>query len=852
MRKKFLSCLLIFIIVFVVPTGYQSAAPEDPPFSFDYESNEQTESFFLENDEFYTLFFGTPFYGGKEIAPIPQAIDFQKARIEKVEEIIGLSEKIVENADSMRERLDSVTEDLFSYLEIIADSDSELVEFDNVITSEIGLILARRELAEVHYLTLSDLQIDEPIIESFFDYTRVITTIDIAGSYIELLDSLGLYAGYCIALFEDHDIDKIRQAGVELDKNMLILDEMMDEVDILIESVESISYGIMQLAAADHHMAIASLDFIQGAIPELKELVEGLSPGDVLGLEDIEFISEYLDYYEDFALSLSEKLSDYEVEEIIATDMSNPGVAYAGGTDSYSQAMTSLEAPAKPEVQPGLLGRGWNALRNGGSAIASGVGSAVTTVGQTMRTGAGLLVETADATAFGVSRVATGIYYGNSSREIAGECFERLDTAVNRMIDYEMGADVYRTAGQYLDTAGDYVGEVAASVPGGIAAGLAIVSGELTGYDSRLTRAIDTSMEWSTWAARGLARTTAGFFTGLGSGIYQVANPESSTGDLINGTVRIGLSVIGGSKTMGTASEALGLAGRQGLTIARKGLGFISRALPARASSLLSHVGSSATSTAAAALNKVAPGLSSKLSRLITEGARKPFMQTAREYGQHIIGEAGNSLSGLFRHSYKGLPGLKEAIFDSVGRSLPEYSNNLAASWVDDFVRDRLSEGLEWMVTSDDSIEGHWDVIIRQVVGFNAGEERFGRRAVFYRNGTGTLFMGTYRFSAFAEALSEIDLYHEDGVIAGAAEAKVIVPDYLDSVSGLESECHFIIEVTGSVREDAEHGEIIVLSMSVTGPSALETQPTDEKGNQYERCVDFSTKTTLLTLTRRD
>jgi hypothetical protein len=43
---------------------------------------------------------------------------------------------------------------------------------------------------------------------------------------------------------------------------------------------------------------------------------------------------------------------------------------------------------------------------------------------------------------------------------------------------------------------------------------------------------------------------TVGMFTGLGKGIYKLANKESTAGTLIEGGLDVGLSLIGGSKTV--------------------------------------------------------------------------------------------------------------------------------------------------------------------------------------------------------------------------------------------------------------------------------------------------------------
>ncbi len=713
MKRRFMSLFIVFMMVFAFPTGYPNANPATnsavAPFSFDYEIDENTERFFLENDEFETLLFGSPFYGGREVLPIPEAVQFQTVRENKVGEIIALAKKIMETAHILSHGLDSAIEDLFSYLSIIAESDSELEEFDEVIASEITLILARREIAEAQYFTFMEEEIDEAIIKSLFDYIGAIIAMGVAGNYIELFDTVGLYAGYCISLFEDHPSEVIREAGKVLDEQMLALNDMVDYVDILLESVESMGYGFMQLAAGDHYMALASVQFIEDSIPELTVLVEGLTPGEVLTLEDIEFIAEYLDYYGEYAAILRGKLLEDYIEDFSLVSMGHPteksgtgnsgwGVAKAALASHYSHAIASLEEPAETEVSRGFFGRGWDALKSGGTSIANGVGTAVTTVGKTLRTGAGVIVETADATAYGMVRIGTGIYYGNTSLEIAGECFERLDTAVNRMIDDEMGADVYKTAGQYLEIAEDYAAEIPTAIPGGIFATLGIAAGELTGYDSYLTRGLDSMFEWSTWATRGVSKTTAGFFTGLGKGIYKVANPKSTTGEIVSGAVEIGLALIGGSKIMGTASQALELGGKKGITVAKQGLDFISRALPGKASHFLSHIGNAATSKASAALNKVAPGLAHKLSGLLGEGAKKPLMQASKEYATHILGQAGSSLKGLFLESYRGLPGLKKGLLEVFGKSFTEYSNNLAGAWLDEYLGKKIAGGVEWLL----------------------------------------------------------------------------------------------------------------------------------------------------------
>ncbi len=219
-----------------------------------------------------------------------------------------------------------------------------------------------------------------------------------------------------------------------------------------------------------------------------------------------------------------------------------------------------------------------------------------------------------------------------------------------------------------------------------------------------------TYADYAPWLAGQLASVGVGCFTGLGKGIYQLANQKSSNVDLAEGGLNIILSFVGGSKTILKASAALKGTASGAKIVYEEGINFVKKAIvgyeekeaSAAAKALLKEKGLSAGGVDGLFKNlniiKKAPIEQEALKKGAEQTAKKidVLVNAAKEDIKAIPGRGYEAFADLVNKEYAfTLEGIKKSVLDTIGKSSVELMDNFLGSKADEALVDWVSSLFE-------------------------------------------------------------------------------------------------------------------------------------------------------------
>lgn len=650
------------------------------PFTMDFEIDEDVIDFYINNTSFDDIVDGGPYYISSQNPIQPLLIEYEKLKTEKVNEAIDITEKIFNQAKEVKSHLDQLKNDFIYMMDLALEHEKDLKD----ASKEFGkIILEYQILEELLIMTYESIEVptDDDVLKARFEYLKTNLAVELQEVIVDDLEQFTTLAILLYFEFVDSNDEVIVDIATKFMQDMEIINELSEIVWDMQDNVINLDFILKQINTAEYYIGLASLDYIQNEIPEIRKLLDNADENEVLNLEDIEFLKEYLDIYDDFSKDLIVMLEDIDEKYLLDIDTNITlqnnyyfPKATAQGRD-YSQRSLSIFTSNEPIGQkmrrvPGLM---LDNMKDGLRQARQSIGAAVE--------GANMLTKTTFD--YGLSW-----WYGNDVKDTQAILDENGKALRARWENDELGADVYQQAIDYFDYT-DSTGQAIADQ------GVQALFGE-----GNLS-----------WLAGHTGRITVGMFTGFGKGTMQILNPRSSGGELAEGLLSVSLSLIGGSKVIFKGSQvasggakSLRLAGQKSINALErflasghiKNLKRISsdilqnkKLTKEMARTLINNAKRISRNTAIQQkLQAVSQSINQQFLDLMKQGGRT-FLTNMKKGSKEAYKEF---MQQAFEHS---LSGYKDALIGVLGNSFTEYINNLVASKADDMFKTMVKEYID-------------------------------------------------------------------------------------------------------------------------------------------------------------
>lgn len=730
MKRIICFVLVAMIVSWGFPGCGRKKVELNSPFSFDYATSKDNAAFFLDNDTIGSLILSGPFYCGNKPLILNNGDAFEEARMRKVDEIKDESERLFKLALDIKPDVESLRNSYLEYLDVALMNESKLKAYGKEALSQIVSLKSKEELAEMEYSSMSAEGIDNPGAKALADYLKVVKAQEISSLYLQDINNITVLASMALVMLEESTAEPIKNANKKLDSDMKQVDRLQKKIKELVISMERIKFGFSQLETADYYMAVESIKFIEKTMPDIRAKASDLKDGENLSADDVEFIKSYVDYYDKFNKELQRNLQGIDKSRLIQAWKGRSilfNTAYAADNGGYSNAVTSLIEPVKEvKIQDeGILSKGWNGLK-----------SAVKTAQQTT----GIILDSAGAAARNIARVPVGIYYGNSPSEIWEDMKKNSQEVIDNYNKGTSGSMILKEAEGYLDAAEEGVGDAAAS-----AVEYAIGKGNIS------------------WIVGGAAKLTAGMFTGLGKGIYKLANQNSTTLDYVTGALDVVLSLVGGSKVVIKASKIPALIkglGAEGKMLAKGGINLVKTSKLIVQNKLMSQkiletIGRDMTqkeilsvisNTAEISIKEAMVKVIERENKVLVQKMGDMLLKGGKEALEEGSKTIKDSIADMVTKSFNSdMKGVFEALKTAVGASKTEYIDNIIGSITDNYIKQLIS----------DEVDKYVGEVGNEVL---AGKNVWALKEVTAKKGSSTtsIFKNSLFFSD-GTALSEVD-----------------------------------------------------------------------------------------------
>lgn len=686
--KRAVSVLLVFVLVF---SGTLTGCKKGPlakkptsPFTLEYDLSEENVDFFVANDVAETAITGGPFYAGAQALPSQKTTEFDTARAKKVDDIKAQAKAIVDATTEAKPAMAALRAALADYLDVVYKNDPTFKDATIEALGKMEMVGAREAIAEADYAALTSEEPTQTYTKAMGEYLAVSRAVELGGLYLQDADQIAGLAAVYVDAGTGSSNAAIKTAAGELDAAMEgLLGDALKALEPVAAHIEGVNTGLAQLASADYYFALEGMGWMDSEMTKLEPVVSGLEARDGLSAEDVQAVKDSYAAFAEWNAALDEQLAAVETSGLVevaeapfpdlGVDAAYAAEGYEPGNnyDAAGQVLAMSTEPKAPEK--GWLAAGW-------SGVKSAFGKAKTVVG--------VGVDAVNAGVYNIGRVTTGIYYGNSAKDVIKDVMDNTKQLITNYNNGVSGASTFKTAGEYLEGTEEGAGKAA---------------GAATSWTFEKIFGKGKISGTAGWAVGGLTKITTGMFTGLAKGIYKVANKESSSADVATGLVEIALGALGGSKVIIKGSQIPGL-----LKGAKEGIGAFSK-------TVTTLVGSAANATERGQISKtladllIKKGLTkAEASQLISNSIKleintavgqyiaasratmiKKIRDLIAEGGSAFVANADDTLrSSLKDLLVKGFPKTMQGILDAgttvIGTNAKEYFDNLVAAGLTD------------------------------------------------------------------------------------------------------------------------------------------------------------------------
>ncbi len=693
------------------PPPAQTAQPSQTPqkkgpFTFDYPLNESNIGFFTQGDTIGTLLSAGPFYTGSQPLPSQATRDYDAARAKKIAEIIKEADTLAQTAVRLKPQLATMRSAFLSYLSTGLKEEPKLADFTKQTFNQVAALASREQFVETEYNSMASAGVASALAKSFMDYTKVEKAVELGGLYLQDANNMLAYAAIAIKVTQSHPNATVKKASDQLDKDMLALDSIRNDLLAATSSIQKIEYGMKQLFTGGYYLSQSANDFMAASLPDLKTKAASLTPRPGLTAEQIQAVKAYLSLIEKWQSQVKQRTDSLDKSRLVAVSQPQQKRQWlvftrianaAEPPDNYASAVGSVSAPLQSDPpkkdDPGYLAKGWNIAK---------------TAFHGAQTVAGVTLDTANAVTQNTFRTYWGVWYGEHANTILEDHKKNWAEVKNNYNNSTSGVQTLKTAGEYLE-----------------------------GVETTARETVESGVEKATggfgvtsWATGAITQATVGMFTGLGKGLYKLADRQADATRLAEGGLDVGLSLIGGSKVILKGSQVpnlvRGLAGEVEMTgkmavnyvestvaeSARKNLLKESAELLAKSHLTEREAAKLISNTLEIeAKEQLARGLAAVRERMTLE-----MTQIVKTGGATALASAKetvkSSLEDMLKEQFtKSMNGILQAIGKVVGTSAKDYLDNLVGGWADDMIKVQVTAMVE-KAAADAAAAGVFKLVI--------------------------------------------------------------------------------------------------------------------------------------------
>jgi hypothetical protein len=675
-----------------------SAEVPKEPFTLDYPTDAKEIPYFTQNDTLNTFAEAGPYYMGLQQLDQPAFVEYAKLRQAKVDEAIKITDDIVNAAEGVNEGLKPLKDGYLNLWDQMLAKDKSLLSEAKTVASVIigSQVKVEGLLANAQVSPAST----NPVVKAYGEYQRTAMAMELAKAVIQDLSLFMSSAAQSIPLLEKSDNKDVVSLASDFDGKMNDLEKLDSKVDDLYATMDTLGVALKQLNTGEYYMSLGSLAYVKDGLEKMKPQMDALIPNQYLAKDDVDFIKGYGALFGSFADQMTQKVESLDKSQMILAPAQTGWIPNAYADGFFSQAYDAMANAAS---------KGVSVAKSGANLAWTGVKGAY----NVMATGAGITTDAAGVVIKSGMDVGFGVANWNNVKDtydiVAGN-FKKMG---DNMMEGTSGAETMKTAQQYMDNVEDGAKDLVNSGVKAVAQkGLENLPAGI-GENQTVKNIVTTTADWTGWGAGHVAKITVGMFTGFGKGIYKVANVQSDKLTILEGSLDIGLSFIGGSKVIFKGSQVASgmqdtvkLLGEKGMNFVMKivnnadiqGLKSISAGIlenakltPDQVKTLLSNAAEiEANQEMQAELVNVGKEVNKKFLDLMKEGASTVFENTL---------EGRTAYKEFVKDTFeKTLSGYKDALLATLGKSYTEYIDNLVASKADDFIKgitlDYVGKGL--------------------------------------------------------------------------------------------------------------------------------------------------------------
>lgn len=656
-----------------IPSAEELALLE--PFTMAYDYTEERLRSLTDNDSFGTLALGGPLYVGDQGSIQPGIQQFTQLKREAVgrlmEDLDRLSESNLAYHTLLGELRALEDHILSSALTLQPSAARSLKAFGassvQVRLETDGALLMAKSIPQPS---------TPPALVAHMQYRQIAAHLVAAERMLEetsariatllTVDQILTTLGSSEALVIQKELDSL--AGP-------LVDRIAAEGDNLSGRMESLDFILRHLETADVALGKASVQYIRESLVPLELHLQKLTPREGFSMEDVAFTKELFTLYKEEGAHLGSILQEMDSPRLLpyTTTPKASGflpLAYAKEESYLDQALGFLKAAGKTGLTStaDLASKSWGAAK-----------TAARTLGQA----SGATLDTLAAGAQSIKDVASGIYTKQSTKQILSNIKENFIIVRDNFQAGRSGSDILRTAGDYFESFDKAVGATAE-------AGVEKVMGK----------------GWSSWLAGHAGKLTADMFTSLGKGITKVANTESTTGEILEGSLDIGLSFIGGTKAIAKGSQMMKGTKESLVTLGKGGVNFLERLMVKGDISSLKGVSKEILAKTKLTPTEIKTLVSNSLELEVKEALEAEMKQMAKNLDQQFLDlikkagkTIGNNATVEAKIAYKefvettfenSLKGYREALGKVLGTSATEYIDNLVEAKTGDLLKEMV------------------------------------------------------------------------------------------------------------------------------------------------------------------
>lgn len=453
--------------------------------------------------------------------PCANTASFDAARAAKVEEIKLAAATLRQAASTAASQLTPLRDAVLQALDTGSKSNQKVAKFGAECAKE--LVTRQTEsaiaLAQAESVTIPP---SPAVSTSLMEYLQVLRSLKAAQASLDEVDRISGIAALVVNAYDKSGNAKLKEASGKLDGAMAGFDNLASSLGALATGQSSVLQSLKELRTADYYLARSALEFANNELVTAREALAKLEPSENVSADQLSLIQDTFACYEQLLKTTSQLLASVPADSLVpvevkATYTGDVAWAYKDG-GYYEMAKDAAQKKTGPPAQgPGLMDLAsmtWQGIRNMPSAM----------------------VEMADLYWNTAKNTAHGVFVeGKSPEQAKQEQLGLWQDAEQRFKAGSQGSGVLRGARDGMegmeDMAEFYTSELAKKATTGYY--IPEVSGKV-------------------------AKAVVGMFTGLAKGLYVLADPTSSGGELAGGLFDVGASAIGGSKVIARPSMLQG------------------------------------------------------------------------------------------------------------------------------------------------------------------------------------------------------------------------------------------------------------------------------------------------------